>query len=92
MELAAFLLQLAGFALLALSMLKHYREFFRGAPARSASLSMRVAGWAMLALALVPAIAGSGSSIGIVVWLGLATLAASIVALMLTYRKLWWRA
>lgn len=90
-ELATFLLQFAGFVALALSMPRHFREFFGSLPARSAKLSMRVVGWSLLTLAFIPAIFGAGASIGIVLWFGLATLAASVVALTLTYRNLWWR-
>ena len=91
-ELSAFLLLLAGFAALALSMPKHQRELFGRAPVKPARLILRFFGWSLLLLALMPAIACSGVGIGIVLWFGFATLAAMIVSLMLTYRKLWWPA
>lgn len=92
MGLACFMLQWAGFAALAISMPKHHRDLFGRAPSRRASLVVRGAGWALLALAFVPAIAAAGSSTGIVLWFALATLTALIVALMLTYRERGWSA
>jgi len=92
MALATFLVLLPGFAVLSVSMPKHYRELFGRAPAKHLSLALRIVGWTLLVLALVPATADSGFSIGVVLWFGLATLAAQIVAMMLTYRAVWWRA
>lgn len=89
--LTAFLLLLCGFAALALSMPKHHRDLFGCALQPALGRALRWGGWASLALALVTAITGSGVSVGIVLWFGLATLAALIVAVMLTYRSLWWR-
>lgn len=92
MTLAAFVLAVAGFAALALSMPKHHRDLIRGALSPRRKLGHRIAGWALLSTSVVLALIGESTSIGIVLWLGLATLAALIVALMLTYHDFWWRA
>ncbi|MCP1469670.1 hypothetical protein J3E64_001352 [Sphingobium sp. OAS761] len=83
MALLAFLLLSAGFAALALSMAQHYRKLQYGAPAASRKLALRGAGWALLAAAFVPSIHDLGVSLGIVLWFGLAALAAAAAALIL---------
>lgn len=91
MTLAAFVLTVAGFAALALSMLKHHRDLIGGALSARRRLGYRIAGWALLSTSLVLVLISEGASIGIALWFGLATMAALIVALLLTYRDSWWR-
>ncbi len=80
---------LLGFAALAASMDKHRGAFAGIVSSRRHQVPLRVAGWAMLIASLAYAIGREGSAIGIVYWLGTATIAALCVALFLTCRKLW---
>ena len=89
--LATLLLSLAGFAALAASMTKHHRDLFGMAPPRGRKRALTASGWLLLAAALFPAIKDQGVSVGIVLWLGVTTVAALGAALLLTYRALWWR-
>jgi hypothetical protein len=90
------LLAFAGFAAIALSMERH-SPALTACPgstpsagntpvhgARSA-LVARCAGYALLALAAVPAARSWGPSVGIAMWLGILTLSAFGVMLLLTY-------
>lgn len=83
--LATFLLALAGFAALALSMQKHHRDVLGRASPRSRELLFGSGGWLLLAVSLFSAIAGADLFVGIVLWLGLVTIAALAVAMVLTY-------
>ena len=89
---ALVLLCLAGLVALALSMPKHHRDLFGKAPPRMRSLALRVGSWAALAASFATAIADQGVSVGIVLWLGMVTITALAVAMLLTYHSLWWRA
>lgn len=80
------LLSLAGFATLACSMAKHHRDLFGAPPGKWLALSLRCAGWALLAASSVAAIAVSGPSIGIVLWFGIAAVAAAAVTMGLAGR------
>jgi hypothetical protein len=92
MAFATLLLSFAGFAALALSMPKHHRDLFAKNYRLLWEVALRSVGWALLAASLAPAIIGQGVSIGIVLWIGSATVAAIGVAMLLAYRNLWWRA
>ena len=76
---------IAGFAALALSMHKHHRDVFGTAPTRGRTLALQGAGWLLLTASVWPCVAHSGWSIGLVLWIGLLTVAALTVALLLTY-------
>lgn len=89
--LAVFLLLSAGFAALALAMPRHQRDLFGTGLVQPIGLVLRICGGTLLVAGLVPAIAGSGASIGIVLWFGLAALAALTVALVLTCTTFWRR-
>lgn len=82
----AFLLCLAGFAGIALSMRKHARDVLGKANTSRRRLALRIAGWTLLALSLWSCFAAWGVSIGLVAWFGLATVAALLIAMALTYR------
>jgi len=83
--LATLILSLAGFSALALSMTKHHRDLIGRPLPKARKLVLSVAGSALLAASLIPAIIGQGISIGLVLWLGVATIAALAVAMGLTY-------
>lgn len=82
---AAFGLALAGFLLLAASMHKHHRDLFGKAPSWRRAALLRIFGWLLLAGSLATAIAASDPAVGLVLWFGLATIAALAVALGFTY-------
>jgi hypothetical protein len=81
-----FILCTLGFALLSASMERHARQVFGTSPTRRSQLVRTLCGWAVLALALIPALDAYGISIGISVWVGFLAVAATLVALLLTYR------
>jgi len=88
MNIAAFSLfacVFAGSALLSVSMDRHVRQVFGRTQSRSAAL-VRTAGWLMLTVGLWPAIQGYGLSIGVSLWFGVLAIAATAVALLLSYR------
>ena len=85
MTAAAFALCYAGLVLLSLSQARQHRRVYGGdVDRRRRRWSLR-AGWALLAASASVSAAGWGPGTGAVVLLGLATLAAVAVALLLTY-------
>jgi len=82
-------LAFAGFAALAASMKKYRGISAAGEPSHGRLLSLRIAGWVLLAAGLAQAAAQQGFSVGIVLWFGTAMVAALSVAFLLTCRKLW---
>lgn len=72
----------AAMAAVSLSMERH-REQVHGKAA--AAMHLRLGGWALLAVALVPAIVAWGTSVGILAWLGMLTFAALGTGLQMTY-------
>jgi hypothetical protein len=87
MALIALGLTLLGCLLLSLSLRRHYRQLFpddRGYEQRL--WPMRIAGYVLIALALVPCIRLFGAPIGICLWLSVVALAAFLVIMLLTYR------
>jgi hypothetical protein len=85
MILLAFLTACAAFAGLAMAMPKHHREVFHREPTPRVTLAYRVGGWALLGVSLALSMMGFKASIGAVLWVGLLTAAALVVALALTY-------
>lgn len=83
--LVAFALCGAGFAGLALSMTKHHRDVFGIPGSRHRRLAVRALGWGLLGLSLLSCHAIWGAAIGIVVWFGLMTVTALLVAIGLTH-------
>ena len=83
--LLVFLLAAGGFAALALSMHRHHRDLFGRPPAAARALSLKTAGWALLALSFATCLGLAGRAVGPVLWLGLSTAAAAAVALSLTW-------
>jgi hypothetical protein len=88
----SFLLALLGFALLALSLAKHYRDLVGGPLPVLRGRVFRVAGWLLLGASMMGAMAEQGFGIGIVLWVALLTVAALIVGLAISYRDTWRRA
>lgn len=86
-DVAALVLAVAGFGSLALSMHKHHRDLFGAPPSRARAVAFRAIGWPLLAGSIAPCVAISGLSVGIVLWFGLLTIAALVVALLLTYQR-----
>lgn len=87
--LMALLLSLAGFVALALAMERHHRQVWQRAPSRKLCLLLRCAGVIGLGAALTTCAAHAGGATGTVIWLGLMTVAALTVALVLAYRPRW---
>ena len=77
----------AGFAALALAMDRHYADAFgRGeSPSPGLRRGMQMAGSLGLVLSLAMLVADSGWAFGILYWLGVLTLAALTLALLLAY-------
>lgn len=75
-------LSYAAMAAVSLSMGRHQQQVL-GKPV--AGLALRLGGWALLAVALVPAIAAWGVSVGLLAWLGLLTFAALGIGLQMSY-------
>lgn len=78
------ILSLAAFAALALSMPRYHRDLFGEPTNRSLQSTSRIAGWTLLSLSLAVCISGLGVSIGIVLWVGMLTVAALAVAAALS--------
>jgi hypothetical protein len=76
---------LAGFGALCLSMERHARQVFGSPPGPVHRLAAAILGWSLLLCSLAWAIRQYDTSIGITVWLGVLTLAAAAVALLLAY-------
>ncbi|MFC4279164.1 DUF3325 domain-containing protein [Achromobacter aloeverae] len=88
MAWACILLAFAGFGAIAASMDRHCEDLLRREPPARARRAWRGLGYAVLALALWPAIDAWGPSVGTVLWFGGLTMAALPLGLLLTYRPL----
>lgn len=82
---AAFCLSYAGLAALCLAMNRHQLQVWRRALAPGAARMLRVAGWWLVAGALLPCIGGWGTGIGVVAWFGLLSAAALALVFLLPY-------
>ncbi|WP_048939640.1 DUF3325 domain-containing protein [Sphingobium yanoikuyae] len=87
--LLPFIPAVLGMSLLALSMPKHYHDQVGKQPSGVTPLAFRIAGWLLTVISLASAIAIQGRAIGPILWLGLLTVAAQVVALILTCRVRW---
>ncbi|MDR2451091.1 MAG: DUF3325 domain-containing protein [Candidatus Accumulibacter sp.] len=90
MNLLSLALVFWGFAAIAAGMERHARDIFAASPSSMRSPRVRrlrlLAGYLLLALALPPAIAAHGLSIGVSVWFGFLALASTALALILSWR------
>ncbi len=71
--LCALFPNLIGLGALCLGMPKHYRQCFGRLPPLSRSRMLRALGWALLALSLGCAVQSSGWQVGLLEWIGLAS-------------------
>lgn len=85
MILISLFLSYLGFFLLCLAMERHYQQVFNRRPSKRQEIIFTVLGWVALALSLPPAIIALDWSIGISAWVGLLTVSASTLVLMLPY-------
>ena len=72
-------LTLPAFVALMLAMERHQEDLLGHSLSAVATRWLRLAGWGLLALALVPAIRLQGLALGLVSWVGHLTLAAWVV-------------
>ena len=86
MLILSILLSFTGFAMLAIAMPRHLEQVMGRGHALRFSRAARLAGWGLLALSVLPCLAGTGPSIGWTRWVGALTFAAFPVAMILTYR------
>ncbi|MDR1064596.1 MAG: DUF3325 domain-containing protein [Azoarcus sp.] len=86
MNLLCLVLCFWGFAAISASMERHAKDIFAAAGSPRTRRLRLLAGYALLALALPPAIVGHGLSIGIAVWFGFLALASTALALVLNWR------
>jgi hypothetical protein len=86
MNLLCLALSFWGFAAISAGMERHSRDIFAVAASPRVRGLRLLAGYALLALALFPAIAAHGLSIGIAVWFGFLALASTALALVLSRR------
>jgi hypothetical protein len=86
MTVLSLALAYAGFAALCLAMERHHEQVFhsRRIPPWRRRL-FQCAGWALLAASLLAAVQGPGWALGLVVWTGLLTAAAMLLAMLLAY-------
>lgn len=90
--LAACLLALLGFALLALSQERHFEHVFKkNRPIALVSITHRAIYLIAISLSLPLCIASQGASFGSLLWVMLVCAAAMAVALLLTWRPGWLR-
>jgi hypothetical protein len=73
----------SGFILLALAMERHFETVIGASPRRAQSAMLKVGGWAALILAATRSI--QSPSVGLAIWVGELGIAATLVALLLTY-------
>jgi hypothetical protein len=85
-EFLIYLLSLAGFFALCLSLPKHQQEVLKRALPRRSVLVLRGSGYGVIALAFVSAIVSRGFGPGLMVFAGLLTVAAATVVGGLAWR------
>ncbi|GJD62078.1 DUF3325 domain-containing protein [Methylobacterium frigidaeris] len=75
-----------GFAALCLSMARHHQAVWSGPPDRHRTLTLRAAGWGLIALSLAAAIRFDGWNVGPVDWLGSLIGAGLLLIVVQSYR------
>lgn len=90
--LAAAVLALLGFALLALSQERHFETVYAAPlPATHLCSAQRGAGFTLICISLPVCVASQGPGLGGLLWLVLISAAAMAVAFTLTWRPMWLR-
>ncbi|RMP63429.1 DUF3325 domain-containing protein [Pseudomonas kitaguniensis] len=84
--LLALLMCYAGFTALCLSTDRHHGELLHSTLLPRRRLALRVAGWSLLLLSIVPAVAASGWGQGLVEWCAVLMFSALLLVLLLPYR------
>ncbi|MGC4250022.1 MAG: DUF3325 domain-containing protein [Sphingobium sp.] len=83
--LSSLCLAYSGFTALCLSMQRHHRDLFGRASSRRIALLLKLAGWPLLVISVVPALS-HGATIGVVIWFGLLSIAALLVVWIFAWR------
>ncbi|MDX3911620.1 MAG: DUF3325 domain-containing protein [Sphingobium sp.] len=76
----------SGFTVLSLSVPRHHRDMIGGTPAQATTTALRGVGYALLGLALWPCLTAFGTSVGLILWLGLLSAAALLLVGLLAWR------
>lgn len=82
---SALALAYSGMAGLCLAMDRHHGQVWGGDATPARRRGLRIAGSALLALALLPCLAAWGTSVGIVAWLGFLSAGALLLVALLPY-------
>jgi hypothetical protein len=91
MSLITLILAIAAFLLFALSTNEHHQRRLGKRPSAETRRRMRIAAWALVGVAFVPALIASGGVIGPILWAGTLMLAAGLVFLTLNLSPAWRR-
>ena len=83
------LLCLLGMVCLCLAMPKHSEAAAGHKPSAGQGRALQLIGWALLLLALWPAVRTAGPSVGLALWAAALTPAAVLSLLLLSYRPRW---
>ncbi len=86
MSVLAWLLAVAGFTALALSMDRHHRDVFGLFPSRWRCRGLRLAGWTALTAGMACCISGWGIAYGVIAGVGVLAAAAAPPLFWLSYR------
>ncbi|MCL1045328.1 DUF3325 domain-containing protein [Shewanella electrodiphila] len=81
-------LQLLGFTLLSLSLSRHYDQVINSVkrPSKPIVWTLRLSGYGILLLAIIQGIKSWGLALGLVYSFATATLVATLLAMLLTYK------
>lgn len=77
---------ISAFGSLCLGTPRHFEQVFKRKPQPLLRHTLRLLGWLLLGLAIMPAVAALGSSVGLALWVSALTIAAMGQALLLTYQ------
>ncbi|WP_313455543.1 DUF3325 domain-containing protein [Stenotrophomonas sp.] len=86
MSVVAWLLAVAGFTALALSMDRHHRDVFGALPTPKRRRGLRAVGWAAVLASVTCCIVGWGVAYGVIAGLGVMAAAAAPPLFWLSYR------
>lgn len=77
---------ISAFGSLCLGMPKHFEQVFRRKPGPWQQRALRLLGWLLLGLAILPATRVLGPSVGLALWASALTVGALLQGLLLTYQ------